>query len=1153
MHMASRVIVLTGPARSGKTEQMLRRYREALRAGPIGAALWLAPTGRARDAVRDRLLDAELQACFSPGLMTFARFARWVLERSGQHLILVDRPMRRRLLGSLIEEWAAAGRLKHFAAVARSGGLVDLLEPWIGELKRLEIWPDDLRKACSARGLFDRDREALGLYEAYQEALFNHGLYDEEGSFWSARTLLREHGPRLLGKLRLAVVDGFTDFTCTQHEILELLALHVEELIVTLPLEGEPQRSDLFAKSLGTLAELRRRSPNVEEHTTARRAAPAWPAMDHLERNLFQPPGRAAPLADAAGLEILAAAREAGQIERIGAIIKRLLAEGDGPRPVAPQEIAVVFRNVDEAAPLVREVFGRLGIPFALESLPRLAAAPGLRRLLAALRLDADDWPFRGLLALLSGNHFRPAWAEWNAGQVLKAVDRSIRERQMPRGRAALLAALQRQRDVVIRQLQTTAAGEPERQRLRDERDRLTQALALLDRLAGALDALPQQAGLAEWGLAWGRLADELGLFDAPPAVDVARDPLANPSPAVRDDLAWTKLGETLAAGDRLFTRLGRPSRPERREALAILADLLSSVSVHESIDESGRVRVLSARSLRTMEMPYLFFAGLTEKSFPAPPHEGRLYGEQEERRLIEGGLPLVDAAGRAREEMLLFYEVATRATRRLWFTYPALDEAGQPLSPSPYLQEVEQACGEGRIVHRRPLDLTPLPPDEEPLSAEAFRVRAVIDALAGNVALLAGLVRDDPPGGTAGLSSSAGNTVGQATRGAHQSTIDGALVRDESAASVADNLLAGLLALDSRSGEAFGPWEGMLDSPAARNALLARFAPDRVFSVTELETYAACPFRFLLERVLKVEPPVELELRPDYRMRGGRAHLLLAELHRRLNEIRGRPTSPAEFEPDEYEAIWRALLAELPDAAALSPLQAALREIDDRTLAVWMEDYRRQHAEYDKQCEKEGQPLRPALFEVSFGGPPDAENPHSVGQPLELCDGERRLRISGRIDRLDLGQAGSDVVFNVLDYKLGGSTQFSVESAARGLTLQLPLYALAGEQLLLAQQGARAWRAGYWHVADNGYRPRKAFHFHEQEAGRLRPTPEWSALRETLVQTVFALVRGMLQGAYPVYNPDLECTGACPLRTVCRINMVRSLEKLWAPPPNAD
>ena len=125
--------------------------------------------------------------------------------------------------------------MTHFAPIAETAGLVDLVCDFFSELKRLEIWPEDFQLACSARrrDRREKDREILDLYQAYQQQLREHCLYDAEGRFWSARDWLKKSwsgAARTAGgrtpwpQLRLVVADGFTDFTRTQHEILDILA-----------------------------------------------------------------------------------------------------------------------------------------------------------------------------------------------------------------------------------------------------------------------------------------------------------------------------------------------------------------------------------------------------------------------------------------------------------------------------------------------------------------------------------------------------------------------------------------------------------------------------------------------------------------------------------------------------------------------------------------------------------------------------------------------------------------------------------------------------------------------------------------------------------------------------------------------------------------
>ena len=283
------LIAISGSPGSGKTDRLLAAYRTRLAENRPGTALWLAPTWRAAAEVRRRLLGGVLEGCFSPAVMTFDQFAETILHMVPEPIRPLGRSMKRHLVRQLIEQHRAAGGLVHFAPIAATGGLVDLVYDLIGELKRLEIWPEQFAAACSA-GNVAEDRELLDLYRAYQQRLLEHHLYDAEGRFWSARDWLKktwspESLPspsaskgtvpfsltRKLGQspyqgrpwpnLRLVVADGFTDFTRTQHEILEILDRGMEEVLVSLPLEpgsGDSSlaRADLFSKPLATLAEL---------------------------------------------------------------------------------------------------------------------------------------------------------------------------------------------------------------------------------------------------------------------------------------------------------------------------------------------------------------------------------------------------------------------------------------------------------------------------------------------------------------------------------------------------------------------------------------------------------------------------------------------------------------------------------------------------------------------------------------------------------------------------------------------------------------------------------------------------------------------------------------------------------------------------------
>lgn len=1099
------VSVLAGPARSGKTSLLVRHYRQALASGAPGTNLWFAPTRRAAESVRRQLLDGELPGCFRPGVLTFRQFADLVLLHASQPMRPLDAWAKRRLIEQLIAEAAAEQRLKYFLPVAHRAGLVDMCVQFISELKRLEIWPDEFRVACQRRGMSDKDRELLNLYEAYQLKLNEHQLYDAEGCFWSARALLKEGQREPFPRLEHVFVDGFSDFTRTEEEVLALLADRSQSLVVSLPLEPGNDRRELFAKPHKTLVRLQRLGARV--HWLGRPEPKSWPAMAHLERELFKNPRKATTTSDNAGVTLCVAARALGEIERIAREIKSLLqgeATGAGAPP-RPDEVAVVFRSLSDIAPLVREVFDEFGLPVSIEAAEPLGQSRLLAALVNVLAMVQEDWPFRRLLALVTSAYFQPKWPAWRAGQAAVPTELAIRDLQLSSGRAALVAELQweSQRELPSADAELDEDEQHRQARRARQRQRASTAAAVLARLDSVLARLPERAPASDWGKSLAELAEELGFLHALESGDRA---------ARRDRAAWLRLSELLEGADRLWSDLGCP-RPELDcgQFLEQLLNLLRLELFPRAAEDAGRIRVLEAPSARGIEIPYLFFAGLSERAFPPPAREDRFYTEAEYKQLSDGGLPLVLRTERNQEEMLLFYEVLTRATRRLHLSYPGIDAKAQPLLPSPYLAEVVALLDLAAPAELP--ELSPIPTGD-PKSTSDLRLLAIVRGLDGDGGLLAGLFQ------------AAGSQ------------------------SLGENLSAALTSLASRGHrDAYGPWEGLLASEPAAELLARRYDAERRWSPSELESYAYCPFRFALEKVLRLEPLPDLELEIDYRTRGSRLHAILAELHRRL-EKSANGTSLASLDEASYGRLAGEIVAEWFERDESRPLERAMAEIDRRLIVGWLEAYYKQHAAYE--ATKGGPAPQPAHFEVSFGltrSTRSKSDPLSTEKPLVLSAGGEAVLIAGRIDRIDVAVAGKQPLFNVLDYKTGGArTKKEVE---QGEALQLALYALAVQDLLLADAHAVPYQVGYWMINGKGYT--KMLDLYAEDAGRWKATDQWQHLREQLLERVLALVHGVRQGDFPVACRDTQCAGRCDYRTVCRVNQVRSLEKEWpSPPPNS-
>jgi ATP-dependent helicase/DNAse subunit B len=1133
--MPAQVIVVVGPARSGKTERMLAVYRQALaaaaRAGTPATSLWLAPTRRAVEQVRDRLLatsplgegplGAGLGGCFAPNLKTFDQLSSDVIARADadDEIHPIDDRMKRRLIESLVRNAHADGELKYFGAIARTPGFVDLAFNWISELKRLEVWPDEFRKACGDRGpggkLTRKDHELIQLYHDYQQYLLDHKLYDLEGRIWSARERLQNGQPLPGGRLELVVAEGFTDFTRTQHEILEELARRAQRLLITLPLEAEDDRPELFQKPRRTLAEICRRHPQARVEPLPRRESSQPSGIDHAEREVFKNPRVVNDARSTADLEVIAAAGAASEIEELARRLKRLLTEGldDGNtrgRPIRPDDVVVVFRSTDDAAALVREVFTRYGLPFALEGSRPLEQSPALRALAALVELDAEDWPYRRLLSIIGGNFFRPDWPAWRRPGVAASIERTVRHLQIPAGRTALLEAVERLAAVDEKDVDETSPYAEQLERRNRQRADAQAALPVLQGLAAALDRLPSSATAGRWLEAFRKLAEDTGLWASLHQVEEL--PLVSQPVGTRsaDRRSWATFEDAFRTPDRLADLTGEPAATFDRPAVRThLADVLRQERIPSPTEETGHVRVLSAITARTISVPYLFVAGLTEKAFPPPEPGGRLYGESEYQRLADAGLPLPVSSDRRADEMLLFYEVITRGERRLWLSYSAINEKAEPLLPSPYLAELERCCGKTPLRRHTIDDLTPVPPIDAPTNRLDLPIRAVASAADGNVAELAAVIR----GG--------GDRAG--------------------------NLIAALEVVDLRSrGDGFGPYEGMIESEAAKRLIARRFPKDYSWSAGQFEQYGGCPFQFFLARVLGLEPLEDIELQVDHRRRGSRMHDTLAGIHQELIRRYGEDGVPGRVGSDDYRRIVELLLSKINDEESDHPLFEAFREIDLRMLRRRLEDYIVQHESYDRPFENWEAPPRPRHFEASFGLPVREDDGISTPEPLEIALDDERIRITGRIDRLDVGLAAGRAVFTVIDYKSAGGGYGKADVLA-GRALQLTLYALATEKLLLAKTGAVPWQFGYWFVAGDGFK--KTLILHEIDQDRLHPSEAWEALRSGMERRIVSLVRGIRRGEFPMFNVDVRCGSFCDFHTVCRVNQVRSLEKQWQPP----
>src|SRR5262249_36202202 len=142
-------------------------------------------------------------------------------------------------------------------------------------------------------------------------------LLDEEGRTERACEWLRQGPCEPFTGVTALFVDGFTDFTRSQHELLATLAGRVKELWLSLPDEEGDDRAELFARPRATLERLREMGGIAFLCEERLNPAAVSSGLQHLERQLFRPQRSLTPSGDASGVSCIEAPGMLGEVRLV--------------------------------------------------------------------------------------------------------------------------------------------------------------------------------------------------------------------------------------------------------------------------------------------------------------------------------------------------------------------------------------------------------------------------------------------------------------------------------------------------------------------------------------------------------------------------------------------------------------------------------------------------------------------------------------------------------------------------------------------------------------------------------------------------------------------------------------------------------------------
>ncbi len=978
--------------------------------GRTGSFFYVAPTKR-----KVRELQREFLArCPSRASGPFSVFTLGTLAEAVHSLLLPPkRLLQAQLQAALVQEAirSRASDLRYFTlrgpARRLPRGTLDRITNVINRLKEGGVYLSSLTQEIGEGDDSERLklRDIAAIYEAYEGLLADRyidppGLFKEANFAWT-RPGSGEAFRAAYPGVDFLAVTGFDEFSDPELTLLNDLS-EVPGLGTVVSFDYHPDNENLF----GHLRENYTKFLAMGFRQVGAPAGGMSPFHAHITRTLFATAGETEPPFDAtAVVTACPAADRVREAEMIARIVKTAIADTPG---LGPADVCVCMPRPELYSAIFREVFEQAGIPANITDRFYLEESVLVTGIVSMLQVAQNNFRIEDIMRAATNPFLDIA----GAGGPIDAANllRTASELRTVSGRKRWFERIE-SRERFLRRAHPDDEG-PGSRRAAAEIARLAKAAADLTELDRLIAGFRRPMTPGEFRDAVAGLASELGTGRRLATAGAAG---AGAADAEREARAYA---EFLRFMDDLPEILRTETPADEAHPLSWYLErfrpLLSQVRYNVRQRYGEGVLVTSIDETRGLSFRVLVLAGLVDGEFPSV-YEPEVFltprgREKRERYHLH-------------EQRYLFYQALSGCSDRLTLTWP-LKQNDVDLNPSGFLEGLEAAVSIARFE----------PNGEQPCAHTLVTPDDVLSRAVEDEGRPPGPGEDGAPGAQP----------------------------PEAGEEMLAHVRAAIATENARRNDAGGdPCRGLLAPATLPPKAAARLASFRnaTYSVTQLETYGACPFRFFADRVLGLRVTEQPEEGVTPREMGKLLHEILYEFYtgRRAQGL----GAVAGLDDDAF-------------GRAVADLRAiAVRKFDETAVDDVFWEISRETvlgspgrtgtlgamlaAERDS-----GVTAVPSYFEVRFG---------KAGEDLKYSDPELfsdrpvpagEIFLQGKIDRIDV--AGD--AFRVVDYKTGSGVPAKKE-VDDGASLQLPLYLHCAEAIFLERTG-RTMTGGaglYYHL----------------------------------------------------------------------------------------
>jgi len=1100
-----RVRFLLGRAGSGKTFRCLQEIREQINREPLGPPLILLVPEQATYQMDRALLEGgSLSATLRCQVLSFRRLAHLVLEETLNRRRVLSDIGRQMVVQALLYRYRSAWRF--FDTRGIRPGLTAHLSRILHEFRQYRVTPEMLQRVLAqltsqygtdwplVRKLTDLARLAA----AYQECIAQH-CYDGD----DIAVMLRQAIPRTVWLRHARLwVDSFGDFTKQEYELLEALLEVVSEATFALCLDPQVlelnqdsfDTTRLFYRAEETYRRLRQlipgktqveivRLPQNDFCPRFRTAELVW-----IEQRMFADLVTTSPLpqarTDGSGItaavsntagqqsgstsvanagfaqmlheteatspsdsvpcvHLVEATTRRAEVEYAARTIRRLVME-EGWRY---RQLAVIVRELDDYRSLIEAIFADYGIPFFTDQRRSVRHHPLVELVRSALRVALDNWRRTDVVRWLRTEFPMAALQRSEVREIVDRLEQYAEEH-------GLDGAIWRKRQWRIRQPEGDNLPDYLRPEiLNPERLRLTEPLQEFCRqLANESDDResrgPQLVPVRKALLALWQMFERLRVVETLELWQEQARQAGRLDEAAEHVQVWESLLELL---QEIHLALG-DAELSLEELVAVLEAGLDSLTlgiVPPALDE---VLIGAIERSRQPELRGVFVLGVNEGVFPRLGQDDPVLSDRDREILHRQGIELAPTSeARHLQEQYLGYIAFTRASERLWVSYALTDDRSRPMLPSSFVERLRRL-----FPNLKPQRADTISTSSEPSAPVTWHELATALAIQGRNRLAARRTLI-PTAEMSPASERFWSFWSQLRESCQQHPHLPQVVRMALRAPGYTN-------------------EAALPAELAQRLFLT--GQQLLLTVSELESYAWCPFQFFASSGLRLRPRQSFRLsRQDF---GQLLHRVLQYfLNRYVLEFPLGGASPEEHgnaktSAESQTERERRLLKVLNEVA-----ETVIQELDDdrfqqtaRRKYVWRQAYRiLSNYVLALDAQFRAGVFVPHRWELPFGSNQPGSASFSVAL-TETCENDPGeswvLMPRGRVDRIDVvhsppvsspleetepkqfsgtEKSQSAAWLRVVDYKLSPSV-LHLDRVYYGLDLQLMMYLLVAQQL---------------------------------------------------------------------------------------------------------